>query len=230
MSLPTLFLPPQACTQVAAELSADKVERSELGPLAKGDLPEALDTAAFALPQGEARISGSVGVALYPQHADGVESLTQCADMAMYQAKSLGRDRAVLAPAGDWVAYTVGTANLKEDRWTSDLWMTSWDGATTLQLTRTADEWGGLTKVVARLGEGGHFDKGRSRVRKLPEYGGEYPVATLATEILTPGPGQIRALVTHAGNPVLSTPNGAALDEALGEGDSVVICHVRTLL
>jgi len=40
-------------TQVAAELSADKVERSELGPLAKGDLPEALDAAAFALPQGE---------------------------------------------------------------------------------------------------------------------------------------------------------------------------------
>ena len=46
----------------------------------------------------------------------------------------------VLAPGGDWVAYTVGTANLKKDRWTSDLWMTSWDGATTLQLTRTADE------------------------------------------------------------------------------------------
>ena len=72
-----------------------------------------------------------------------------------------------------------------------------------------------LVAMTARLGEGGHFDKGRSRVRKLPEYGGEYPVATLATEILTPGPGQIRALVTHAGNPVLSTPNGAALDEAL---------------
>ncbi len=47
----------------------------------------------FALPQGETRISGSVGVALYPQHADGVESLTQCADMAMYQAKNAGKNQ-----------------------------------------------------------------------------------------------------------------------------------------
>jgi len=54
----------------------------------------------FALPQSEARISGSVGVALYPQHADGVESLTQCADMAMYQAKNAGKNQVRLwAPA-----------------------------------------------------------------------------------------------------------------------------------
>ena len=39
-------------SQVAAAMSGDKVERSELGPLAKGDLPEALDSAAFALQQG----------------------------------------------------------------------------------------------------------------------------------------------------------------------------------
>ena len=45
----------------------------------------------------------------------------------------------VLAPKGDWVAYAVRTANLKKDRWTSDLWMTSWDGTTTLQLTHTPD-------------------------------------------------------------------------------------------
>lgn len=47
----------------------------------------------FQLPPGEARISGSIGVALYPQHADGVESLTQCADMAMYQAKNAGKNQ-----------------------------------------------------------------------------------------------------------------------------------------
>jgi anaerobic selenocysteine-containing dehydrogenase len=40
-------------------------------------------------------------------------------------------------------------------------------------------------------------------------------VAVLAEEIETAGPGQIRALVTHAGNPVLSAPNGARLDRAL---------------
>jgi anaerobic selenocysteine-containing dehydrogenase len=61
----------------------------------------------------------------------------------------------------------------------------------------------------------GHFDRYRSRVRNLPEFGGELPVATLAEEIDTPGPGQIRALVTSCGNPVLSTPNGARLERAL---------------
>ncbi|MCO6486875.1 MAG: molybdopterin oxidoreductase family protein, partial [Phaeodactylibacter sp.] len=34
-------------------------------------------------------------------------------------------------------------------------------------------------------------------------------------EMLTPGEGQIRAMVTVAGNPVLSTPNGRQLDNAL---------------
>jgi anaerobic selenocysteine-containing dehydrogenase len=52
-------------------------------------------------------------------------------------------------------------------------------------------------------------------VRKLPEFSGELPVVTLAEEILTEGPGQIKALVTAAGNPVLSTPNGRQLDRAL---------------
>jgi len=55
-----------------------------------------------------------------------------------------------------------------------------------------------------------------SRVRKLPNFNGEFPVAVLAEEITTAGEGQIRALVTSAGNPVLSTPNGNQLDEALG--------------
>ncbi|MCO4764467.1 MAG: molybdopterin-dependent oxidoreductase, partial [Myxococcales bacterium] len=55
----------------------------------------------------------------------------------------------------------------------------------------------------------------RSRVRDLPEFGGEFPVATLADEILTPGDGQVQALVTSCGNPVLSTPDGKRLGEAL---------------
>jgi anaerobic selenocysteine-containing dehydrogenase len=59
------------------------------------------------------------------------------------------------------------------------------------------------------------FDRYRSRVRDLPEFDGEFPVAALAEEILEPGEGQIRALVTVAGNPVLSTPNGTRLEAAL---------------
>ncbi len=58
-------------------------------------------------------------------------------------------------------------------------------------------------------------DRWRSRVRDLPEFMGELPVAVLAEEILTEGDGQIKALVTSCGNPVLSTPNGRQLDDAL---------------
>jgi anaerobic selenocysteine-containing dehydrogenase len=59
------------------------------------------------------------------------------------------------------------------------------------------------------------FNRWRSRVRKLPEFMSELPVAALAEEILTDGEGQIKALVTSCGNPVLSTPNGSQLDKAL---------------
>ncbi|HSC83352.1 MAG TPA: molybdopterin oxidoreductase family protein [Pseudomonas sp.] len=62
---------------------------------------------------------------------------------------------------------------------------------------------------------GGHFNLWQSRVSGLPEYGGELPVAALAEEMLTPGEGQVRALITVAGNPVLSTPNGRQLEQAL---------------
>ncbi|HBB89320.1 MAG TPA: dehydrogenase [Blastocatellia bacterium] len=61
----------------------------------------------------------------------------------------------------------------------------------------------------------GSYARWHSRVRKLPEFAGELPVVTLAEEILTAGPGQIKALFTSAGNPVLSTPNGCELDRAL---------------
>ena len=57
----------------------------------------------------------------------------------------------------------------------------------------------------------GHYDVWRSRVRGVPEFGGELPVSTLREEIDTPGEGQIRAMLTVAGNPVLSTPDGARL-------------------
>jgi anaerobic selenocysteine-containing dehydrogenase len=67
-----------------------------------------------------------------------------------------------------------------------------------------------------------HAGRRRSRVRGLPEFNGEFPVATLADEILEPGAGQIRALVTIAGNPVLSTPNGTRLDAALEKLDFMV--------
>ncbi|GAA3198792.1 molybdopterin-dependent oxidoreductase [Nonomuraea roseoviolacea] len=62
----------------------------------------------------------------------------------------------------------------------------------------------------------------RSRVRGLPEANGELPVATLADEIETPGEGQIRLMVTVAGNPVLSAPHGDRLDAAFAGLDFMV--------
>src|SRR6185503_9779843 len=59
------------------------------------------------------------------------------------------------------------------------------------------------------------FGRYKSRVRGLPEFGGELPVVTLAEEMDTPGPGQVRAFICSAGNPVLSTPNGRRLERAL---------------
>jgi anaerobic selenocysteine-containing dehydrogenase len=68
--------------------------------------------------------------------------------------------------------------------------------------------------VVAQAGQGtwGRFT---SRVSGLREVMSELPVVTMAEEIETPGEGQVRALFTIAGNPVLSCPEGVALDAAL---------------
>lgn len=67
-----------------------------------------------------------------------------------------------------------------------------------------------------------HHGRYTSRVRGLPEFDHELPNVALAEEILTPGEGQVRALVTIAGNPVLSTPDGAGLDRALEDLDFMV--------
>ncbi len=67
----------------------------------------------------------------------------------------------------------------------------------------------------AGRGRGVRFGRWRSRVRGLPEVYGELPAACLAEEIETPGEGQIRALITVAGNPVVSTPNAGRLRAAL---------------
>jgi anaerobic selenocysteine-containing dehydrogenase len=74
---------------------------------------------------------------------------------------------------------------------------------------------------VSNTGRGG-FARHHSRVRHLPEFDRELPAAAMAEEITTPGEGQIRALFTGAGNPVLSTPNGRQLDEALESLDFMV--------
>ena len=89
-------------------------------------------------------------------------------------------------------------------------------------VTGNTDRVGGTlltSPAIDAIGRGllgrGHFDKHRSRVRKAPEFAGELPVSVLREEIETQGEGQVRALLTLSGNPVLSTPDGAALDRAI---------------
>ena len=76
--------------------------------------------------------------------------------------------------------------------------------------------------MVTRLPGGDGHGRWYSRVRHLPETLGDLPSACLAEEIETPGDGQIRGLLTFAGNPVLSTPNGRRLASALGQLDFMV--------
>ena len=73
--------------------------------------------------------------------------------------------------------------------------------------------------VGKRIVGAGHRDVWRSRVSGIPELNGELPVSVLREEIETPGEGQVRAVLTVAGNPVLSTPDGRSLGEALDSLD-----------
>ncbi|KGI70080.1 molybdopterin-dependent oxidoreductase [Mycolicibacterium rufum] len=66
-----------------------------------------------------------------------------------------------------------------------------------------------------RPGRGFVTGRWHSRVSGRPEALSELPVAVLAEEIEMPGEGQIMAMITVAGNPVLSAPDGARLDRAL---------------
>ncbi|MBI2962778.1 MAG: molybdopterin-dependent oxidoreductase [Deltaproteobacteria bacterium] len=75
---------------------------------------------------------------------------------------------------------------------------------------------------TSRKSRGIPYGRWKSRVRGLPEFGGELPAVALAEEIDTPGEGQVHGLVTVSGNPVLSTPHGARLARALDSLDYMV--------
>jgi len=78
------------------------------------------------------------------------------------------------------------------------------------------------TQGMPGVGRGFRMGRVHSRVSKAPESFGEFPVGILAEEIETPGEGQVRALITVAGNPVSSTPNSDRLDAALQSLDFMV--------
>jgi anaerobic selenocysteine-containing dehydrogenase len=115
--------------------------------------------------------------------------------------------------------------------------LTSWLVDVLNVLTGNLDRPGGamFTKAAAgasntrgrpRVGKPVRLHRRHSRVRGLPETMGELPVVALAEEIDTPGEGQVRALITIAGNPVLSTPNSGRLDAALAGLECMVAVDI----
>ncbi len=78
------------------------------------------------------------------------------------------------------------------------------------------------TTGIPGKGRGVRFGRWNSRVRGLPEFFSELPAVCMAEEIETPGKGQVRALITLAGNPALSTPNSERLQQSLGMLDFMV--------
>jgi anaerobic selenocysteine-containing dehydrogenase len=102
--------------------------------------------------------------------------------------------------------------------------LTSWLVDVVNLLTGNLDRPGGAMFATSPIGPaprlprpGRGFTIGRwhSRVSGHPEVASELPTALLPEEIETPGAGRIRALVTIAGNPVLSAPDGERLSAAL---------------
>ena len=76
--------------------------------------------------------------------------------------------------------------------------------------------------LAQRKNKNKRLGRWHSRVRKLPEYGGELPSSTIAEDILTPGEDQIKGFITSCGNPVLSVPNGRKIEEAFSSLDFMV--------
>ncbi|WP_353331392.1 molybdopterin oxidoreductase family protein [Phaeobacter sp. NW0010-22] len=81
--------------------------------------------------------------------------------------------------------------------------------------------------MTSRKGKARSYPERRSRVSGLPLYNGEFPVSVMAEEMETSGEGQIKALVTVAGNPVLTAPNGRRIDRAMETLDFVMSIDIH---
>jgi anaerobic selenocysteine-containing dehydrogenase len=97
-------------------------------------------------------------------------------------------------------------------------------------LTGNLDREGGAMFPLAAVGQrnsagrgptgrGMNIGRWQSRVSGRDEVFGELPVVGLAEEIATEGEGQVKALITIAGNPLVSTPDSGGLAEAVEELD-----------
>ncbi|WP_122077340.1 molybdopterin oxidoreductase family protein [Pseudophaeobacter sp. EL27] len=87
----------------------------------------------------------------------------------------------------------------------------NFDSAGGAMFTTPALDYVGMT---SRKGKTRSYPEKRSRVSQQPLYNGEFPVSVMAEEMEMPGEGQIKAMITVAGNPVLTAPNGQRIGRA----------------
>src|SRR5262245_15364131 len=71
-------------------------------------------------------------------------------------------------------------------------------------------------------GKGFEIGRWKSRVSGQPEVGGMIPSSTMAEEILTPGDGQVRAMILVMTNPLRSAANSRQLEAAFADLDFLV--------
>ena len=167
-------------------------------------------------------------------HANGTDEVAELAEpftpeavapLCGIAADEIRRMAAELAAARRAAVYArIGTTTQRFGT------LASWLVDVVNYLTGSLDREGGAMFPLAAVGQrnsAGHGPTGKgvrvgrwtSRVSGRPEVLGELPVVCLAEEISTPGEGQVRALVTIAGNPVVSTPDAGALERAIPELD-----------
>ncbi|BBX19988.1 molybdopterin-binding oxidoreductase [Mycolicibacterium duvalii] len=166
------------------------------------------------------------------EHVDGLEQVRALADdfapevvadhcgVAASEIRVLARELAAAPSAA--VYGRIGTSTVEFGT------LGSWLVDVVNILTGNLDRPGGVMFPLAptapaprppKPGRGFRTGRWHSRVSGYPEALSELPAAALAEEIETPGEGQIKAIVTIAGNPVLSAPDGDRLDRALASVD-----------
>ena len=103
-------------------------------------------------------------------------------------------------------------------------------------ITRNFDHEGGAmfttpaldyVAMTSRKGQPRTYPEKRSRVSGQPLYNGEFPISVMAEEMETEGAGQIKALISVAGNPVLTAPNGPRIEKALENLDFMVSIDIH---
>ncbi|MCP4436101.1 MAG: molybdopterin-dependent oxidoreductase [Actinomycetia bacterium] len=168
------------------------------------------------------------------EHADGLgelgrvldrftpESVSQATGITAHRIRNMARELAAAPTAAVYGRIGVHTVEFGT--------LAAWATDVVNLLTGNLDSPGGAmwpspAHLPARDAPGGRgYRTGRwsSRVGDHPEANGELPVSILAEEILTPGDGQVRALLTVSGNPALSTPESERLSEALDSVEFMV--------